>query len=184
MTMGSVKGFAGFSALDKPKVFKDDKNPNPVAKYSITLEMDVAEGEKFLAVLEKEAATLIKDRIMREKEAGNTTRLSARPIAINEKAGKMRFSFSRKENEGPPAVVDADGRALTTFVRSGSEVTVAYNLVPYVIGNMVGTRLLLNGVQVIKMAAGSGKSSPKPMTVEEAAKFFGIAAPKNDEGHF
>lgn len=139
-------------------------------KFIQRIAFSKADGEAVLSLLKAEAERLFAMEVEKAKAKGQSGRMAQAPINYREDGGEILITFQRKEEDGPPTVLDADNKVVTTRVPRDAGVQAAYTVRPYVMNNTFGISLAL---QAVKVATTS-------MSVEAAAALFGddIPTPK------
>lgn len=145
------KGKSGWSQLREARGFKGAEE-NKKFSQDLVLPKDV--GEKFVAQLQEEANKLHAQELEKAKMRGKNVRYA--PPMINYKDlpdGSLQLSFKRKEEDGPPLVIDAHKKPYTGIVGREHSLEIAYEMKPYVLATVFGVTLKLIAVRVLEVGA-------------------------------
>lgn len=147
MTKVSPIGTVGFNVLVEPRGFKGATENR---KYSVELVLPQKEGQAFIDEIQKEATVLQAKTMERLKAQGKTARYTALPVTVKERGTDLILTFSRKENDGAPAVIDEADKAYKNMLKGGTKVQVAYEVTTYAFQSVIGITLALVGVKVFE----------------------------------
>lgn len=156
-------GFAGFSRVKEAAGFKgSDENK----RFSQGLVLSIDEGPVFIDKLQEMYNKLHAKEIETQKARGRSVRYALPVVNYKElNDGSFSIDFKRREEEGAPPVIDADGKPYTGLIKREHKIQVAYDLKPYVMGATFGVALKLLAVKVVETQ----------VSVDDVASIFGIS---------
>jgi hypothetical protein len=131
-------------------------------KFIQAIALPRAEGMEFVKTLETIANQLHDLEVEKRKLLNKPSRFGRAPIKYTEEGGEMIFRFQRREADGPPLVIKADGTVSKAPIAKNTGVKIAYDAVPYVMNDVFGISLKMLGI----------KTSTITMTVEQALDLF------------
>ena len=163
----SPVGRSLFSVLKEPIGWKGAETNR---KYIQLVAIPRVEGAEFIKKLEAESDRLYAEEVEKAAARGKSTRFGRTPLNYKEEGDEITIKFNRREQDGPPVVVDSNGTEVTGPISKDTGVQVALELRPYVMNNTFGVSLKMLAI----------KTSKLEMTASDAADLFGDSpAPKS-----
>lgn len=91
--------------------------------------------------------------------------------------GVVKYTYSSESKNPEPVFVDATGqpveKAVLRDLRRGTEVNVIVTHKPSMPPGKIGSKLVVHGVQIIKLVTGNGASDSGDLSQEEVTAMFG-----------
>lgn len=126
------------------------------------------EGAELLQQLNDLSDKLFATEVERAKAKGQSGRFGRTPINYKDEGGEIVIKFQRREEDGPPVVVDSSNNKVQGRIEKNTGVQVAYEVRPYVMNNTFGISLKLLAIKTAKLE----------MTANDVADLFGEAEDK------
>lgn len=147
MAKMTVVGEAGFNNLREARGFKGEETNKT---YGIDVILTLQEADALVKATAPIIEKLHAEKVESEKAKGRKV-LVSKPLSLKDTPdGKLRITFKRKEDDKAPMVVGKDREPYQSFLKRGSRVKVAFDLVPYVMQGVFGVSMKLIGVQVLE----------------------------------
>ncbi len=165
-------GRSGWTQLKDARGFKgSDENK----KYKQDLVLPKEEGLKFVASVQQVVDKMYAAEVEKARLKGKALRFPTPIVAFKETPdGDITITFSRKESDGAPTVVDKDKQPFTGMINRDTTLAVAFSVRVWVIALGAGVTLKLEAVQVLGDAQTSAVDlfgdSPAPEKKPEPKK--------------
>lgn len=160
------KGILGYTSVRIAQGFKGSEENK---KFSAQLILRGKDATDFVDLLEKEYAKLHAEEVERQRMKGGSARFPAPMVPYKELSpGTFQFSFSRKESDDSPMVIDQAGKLFEGRVMRDEAAQIAFELKPW---------LLKTGVFGISLRMLAVKVFGSAVTAEDVADLFGPSEP-------